>query len=223
MNSNFAKAVKEDIDWLVEVRFIAPLKATSWLFPIVVVSKKNGKLWISVDCRKPNQATRMDPFPLPFTNDVLDKVASHKMYSFKDSQSAYNMINVYPCKCHNTTFITIYGLLWHLAWLMHLQTISGSSWGPFNTISTSSCKPLWTIFASIATSSPISTSSPSPLTKVKSMVSAWTKRNAYSLCYPLSCFQGCQISWSKENWGCSTYEATKNPSWYSGFQWTCKV
>jgi hypothetical protein len=42
------------------------------LSPIVVVLKKNGKLIICVDFSKLNVATKKDPFPLPFTYEVLN-------------------------------------------------------------------------------------------------------------------------------------------------------
>jgi len=44
----------------------------TWLSPIVVVPKKNGKLKIYVDLKKLNVAMKKDPFPLPFTDEVLN-------------------------------------------------------------------------------------------------------------------------------------------------------
>jgi len=38
----------------------------------VVVPKKNGKLKICVDFKKLNVAMKKDPFPLPFTDEVLN-------------------------------------------------------------------------------------------------------------------------------------------------------
>ena len=40
MNSNCAKLVKEEIDWLVRIGFIYPVKKTTWISPIVIVPKK---------------------------------------------------------------------------------------------------------------------------------------------------------------------------------------
>ena len=50
MNPNYAKAVKEDLEKLLKAGFIEPVDQATWLSPIVVVPKKNGKLrfvWIS--------------------------------------------------------------------------------------------------------------------------------------------------------------------------------
>ena len=81
MNPNYVARVKEEIDKLLRVEFIWPVKKATWLSLIVVVPKKNGKIWVCVDYRKLNLATVTDAFPLPFTNGVLDAVASH-VYRF---------------------------------------------------------------------------------------------------------------------------------------------
>jgi hypothetical protein len=49
LNLNYAIDVKHDIAKLLTVRFIQLVKEVTWLSPIVVVPKKNGKLKICVD------------------------------------------------------------------------------------------------------------------------------------------------------------------------------
>ena len=44
MNPNYAAKVKEEIDKLLHVGFIRPVKRATWLSPIVVVPKKNEKI-----------------------------------------------------------------------------------------------------------------------------------------------------------------------------------
>ena len=44
MNPNYAKKLKEEIDNLLKAGFIAEVESSDWLFPIVVVPKKNGKV-----------------------------------------------------------------------------------------------------------------------------------------------------------------------------------
>lgn len=85
MNPNYAKAVKEELDKLMKVGFIYPLEKVTWLLPIVVVPKKNGKLRICVDYRKLNAATITDPFPLPFQDTLLDAVAEANDVLIKES------------------------------------------------------------------------------------------------------------------------------------------
>jgi hypothetical protein len=82
MNLNYVAMVKQDLDKLLAVGFIAPMEEATWLSLIVVVSKKNDKSRICVDFHKLNVATKKDPYPLPFTKEVLDMVASHELYIF---------------------------------------------------------------------------------------------------------------------------------------------
>jgi hypothetical protein len=46
INPNYAQAVKDDLEWLLNARFVAAVDQATWLSPIVVVPKKNGKLQI---------------------------------------------------------------------------------------------------------------------------------------------------------------------------------
>ncbi len=67
MNPNYVAVVKQNLDKLLVARFIAPVEEATWLSSIMVVLKKNDKLWICVDFHKLNVATKNDPYPLPFT------------------------------------------------------------------------------------------------------------------------------------------------------------
>ena len=51
MNPNYAMKVnvKEKINKLLKVSFIRPVKQATWLSPIVVVPKKNGKIRVCVE------------------------------------------------------------------------------------------------------------------------------------------------------------------------------
>jgi hypothetical protein len=48
----------------------------------VVVPKKNGKLRICINFKKLNAATKKDPYPLPFTNEVLNTIARYEAFFF---------------------------------------------------------------------------------------------------------------------------------------------
>ena len=55
-----------------------------------------------------------DPFPLPFTNMMLDEVAGYEMYSFMDDYSGYNQLSIAPEDRAKTTFITEWGAFMYL-------------------------------------------------------------------------------------------------------------
>ena len=62
-----------------------------------------------MDYKKLNAATISDPFPLPFTDALLDVVAGHEMYSFLDGFSGYNQVLMALEDKEKTTFITEWG------------------------------------------------------------------------------------------------------------------
>jgi len=62
--------------------FIESVEETTWLSPIIVVTKKNGKPKMCIDFKKLNATTNKDPYPLPFTYEVLNIVARYEAYSF---------------------------------------------------------------------------------------------------------------------------------------------
>ncbi|MCO5551528.1 hypothetical protein L7F22_005032 [Adiantum nelumboides] len=114
MNPNYAAKVKEEINALLKAGFIAEVESSDWLYPIVVVPKNNGKLRICVDFRKLNEQIIKDPFPLPFTDTMLDQVAGHEMYSFLDGYSGYNQISLAEEDREKTAFITEWGAFIYL-------------------------------------------------------------------------------------------------------------
>ncbi len=82
------------------------VKEATWLSPIVVVPKKNGKLKIYIDFRKLNAATKKDPYPLPFTNEVLNIVLRYEAYFFLDGYSGYHQISIAPKDRYKIAFVT---------------------------------------------------------------------------------------------------------------------
>jgi hypothetical protein len=69
-------------------------------------TKKNGKLKIYIDFRKLNVATKKDPYPLPFKNEMLNTIAWYEAYSFLDGYSKYHQIFIAPKDRYNIIFVT---------------------------------------------------------------------------------------------------------------------
>ena len=114
--------VKEEIDKLLKVGFIRPVKKATWLSPIVVVPKKNGKIRVCVNYWKLNVAIVTDAFPLLFKDGVLDVVASHEMYSFLDSFSKYNKVRMEPNYQEKIAFVTEWGVFVAVVMMFGLKT-----------------------------------------------------------------------------------------------------
>jgi len=83
----------------------------------VVVNEQNELIptrtvtgWrICIDYRKLNNATRKDHFPLPFIDQMLDRLAGQEYYCFLDGYSGYNQIVIAPEDQEKTTFTCPYG------------------------------------------------------------------------------------------------------------------
>jgi hypothetical protein len=106
MNPNYAIVVKQNIDKLLAISFIEPMEWATWLSLIVVVPKKNGKLCICNDFQKLNIATKKESHPLPFMDEVLDKVVNHEVYLFLDGFFGYHEIQITPKDHYKMAFIT---------------------------------------------------------------------------------------------------------------------
>ena len=50
-----------------------------------------------------------DPFSTPFTDEVLEGVGGHEMYSFIDGFYGYRQIRIMKEDRHRTTFVTEWG------------------------------------------------------------------------------------------------------------------
>ena len=117
---------KEVLKWL-DTRVIYHISDSAWVSPVQVVPKKGGTTvirtknnillpsrtvtgWrICIDYRKLNKATRKDHFPLPFLDQMLDRLAGHEYYCFLDGYSSYNQIAIALEDQEKTTFTFPYG------------------------------------------------------------------------------------------------------------------
>ena len=98
---------KEIIKWLYAC-IVYPISDSKWVSPVQCVPKKGGMTvvanekneliptrtvtgWrVCMDYRKLNKATRKDHFPLPFVDQMLDRLAGKEFYCFLDGYSGYN-------------------------------------------------------------------------------------------------------------------------------------
>ena len=117
---------KEVLKWL-NAGFIYAISDSSWVSPVHVVPKKGGftmirnekdeliptrtvTRWrVCIDYRKLNTVTRKDHFPLPFIDQMLDRLAGHSHFCFLDGYSGYNQIAIAPEDQEKTTFTCPFG------------------------------------------------------------------------------------------------------------------
>ena len=64
---------------------------------------------VCIDYRKLNTATKKDHFPLPFIDQMLDRLAGQHHFCFLDGYSGYNQIAIASEDQEKTTFTCPYG------------------------------------------------------------------------------------------------------------------
>ncbi|CAL8089239.1 unnamed protein product [Prunus armeniaca] len=112
LNPNMKEVVRKEVMKLLDVGIIYPISDSKWVSPVQVVPKKSGITvvkneanelvptrmttgWrVCIDYRKLNTATSKDHFPLPFINQMLERLAGHSHYCFLDGYSGYNQIAI---------------------------------------------------------------------------------------------------------------------------------
>jgi hypothetical protein len=90
LNPKYKEKVMIELDKMLEAGIITLLEELEWIIPMVVQDKKIKETRICVDLRKLNDACLHDPFPTPFTDEVLDNVGGQEVYSFTDGFSGYH-------------------------------------------------------------------------------------------------------------------------------------
>ena len=122
------EAVHAEIVKLLDNRIICLISDSQWVSLVHAVSKKSGftvvenenkelvqtrlptKIRVCIDYRKLNAATRKDHFPLPFIDQILERLAGHEYYCFLDGYSEYNQIPIAPEDQEKTTFTCPFGI-----------------------------------------------------------------------------------------------------------------
>nr|GEV45096.1 reverse transcriptase domain-containing protein [Tanacetum cinerariifolium] len=93
VNPKIHDVIKKEVEKLLDAGLIYPISDSSWVSPRVCI-----------DYHKLNEATRKDHFPLPFMDQMLERLAGNEYYCFLDSFSGYFQIPIDPRDQEKTTF-----------------------------------------------------------------------------------------------------------------------
>nr|GEV70245.1 reverse transcriptase domain-containing protein [Tanacetum cinerariifolium] len=104
VNPKIHDVIKQEVLKLFDTGLIYPISDSPWVSPVHRVPKKDGFIvvenkeneliptrlvtgWrVCIDYRKLNEATRMDHFPLPFMDQMLERLAGNQYYCFLDER-----------------------------------------------------------------------------------------------------------------------------------------
>ncbi|GJW01958.1 reverse transcriptase domain-containing protein [Tanacetum coccineum] len=127
VNPKIHEVIKKEVIKLLDVGMIYPISDSPWVSHIHCVPKKGGITvvaneeneliptrlvtgWrVCIDYRKLNEATRKDHFPLPFMDQMLERLARIEFYCFLDGFLGYFQIPIDPQDQEKMTFTCPYG------------------------------------------------------------------------------------------------------------------
>lgn len=67
-----------------------------WSSPTIIVKKKDGKPRFCNDCRKLNEASEKDAYPLPYISHILDQLRQANYFSTIDLKQGYWQVPLTP-------------------------------------------------------------------------------------------------------------------------------
>nr|GEU61044.1 reverse transcriptase domain-containing protein [Tanacetum cinerariifolium] len=127
VNPKIHNVIKQEVLKLLDARIIYPISDSPSVSPVHCVAKKGDFTvveneeneliptrlvtgWrVCIDYHKLNEATRKDHLPLPFIDQMLERLAGNEYYCFLDGFSGYFQIPIDPKDQENTTFACPYG------------------------------------------------------------------------------------------------------------------
>ena len=114
INPVMSEVVKKEVLKLLEAGIIYHISDSKWVSHVHVVPKKGGITVVQnekgehvakrikggwrmcIDYRKLNKATRKDHFPLPFIDQMLERLARHSYFCYLDGYSGFFQILIHP-------------------------------------------------------------------------------------------------------------------------------
>nr|GEU42919.1 reverse transcriptase domain-containing protein [Tanacetum cinerariifolium] len=128
VNPKIYDVIKKEVLKLLDAGLIYPISDSPWVSPIHCVPKKGGFTiveneeneliltrlvtgWrVCIDYRKLNEASRKDHFPLPFMDQMLERLAGNEYYCFLNGFSGYFQMPIDLKDQEKTTFTCPYGM-----------------------------------------------------------------------------------------------------------------
>ena len=127
MNPHMQEVVRAEVLKLLQAGIIYPISDSTWVSPTQVVPKKSGVTTVSnekgeemptllttgwracIDYMRLNEVTRKDHFPLPFMDQLIERISGQPFYCFLDGYSGYFQIEIAAEDQEKTTFTCPFG------------------------------------------------------------------------------------------------------------------
>lgn len=102
---------KKEIDRLVSLGILYPVRHSNWATPMIPVEKPNDEIRICGDCKVTiNKFLSKDHYPMPQIEDILANLAGSKYFCVLDLKAAFQQIEVSESSQEYLTINTHWGL-----------------------------------------------------------------------------------------------------------------
>nr|GEU49786.1 reverse transcriptase domain-containing protein [Tanacetum cinerariifolium] len=126
VNPKIHDVIKKEVEKLLDAGLIYPISDSPWVSPVHCVPTKGGMTMVTnddnelvpirlvtgwrvcIDYQKLNEATRKDHFPLPFMDQMLERLAGNEYFCFLNGFPGYFQIPIDPKDQEKTTFTCPY-------------------------------------------------------------------------------------------------------------------
>ena len=102
--------LRRQLDELLKAGYIRPSNST-FASPILFVKKADGSLRMCIDYRGLNTITRKNKYPLPHTDDLIERLKDANYLTKLDLRSGYHQLRMGDDSIDKTALITRYGLV----------------------------------------------------------------------------------------------------------------
>jgi hypothetical protein len=115
------ETIWQEVNKLLEVRFIRLVDYPSWLANHVLVEKPYGSWRMCIDYTNLNKVCPKDEYPLPRICQIVDSTSSCELLSFMDAYSGYHLINLVIDDKEKIAFITPFGIFCYTKMVFRLK------------------------------------------------------------------------------------------------------
>ena len=119
-------AIEAEIHKLIVCGFIWEEQHPDRFANIVLVLKKNRKIWVCVDYRDLKAASPKDEFLLLITDVMIDNTCGFERMSFMDGFSGHNQIKMHPEDEKHTSFRTPLGVYCYIVMPFRLKNVGAT-------------------------------------------------------------------------------------------------
>ncbi|CAA0807007.1 Unknown protein, partial [Striga hermonthica] len=115
------KALEEEVNKLIDNKFVKEAKYPTWISNPVLVKKATGLWRLCIDFSDLNQTCPKDSYLIPHIDYMVDATSGHQLMSFLDAYSGYNQIPMHPDDAEHTSFYSARGLYCYVMMTFRLK------------------------------------------------------------------------------------------------------